>query len=195
MDPVPAKPAKLVPVETGPSMGDDPKALTFTVAIDDAELSAVDSSYVAPGLPLDEHLDRRKYITRIVQARLHQARFRTQILHAYQERCAICRLRHEELLDAAHILPDGHARGQPVVQNGLALCKLHHSAFDGNFLGIRPDSVIEIRKDILEETDGPVLLHGLKEFHAKKLHLPRAEQAKPDPSRLEERYGLFRKTG
>src|SRR3989304_615457 len=45
---------------------------------------------------------------------MHQQEFRQE--------CAICRLRHEELLDAAHILPDGHPRGEPVVPNGLALC-------------------------------------------------------------------------
>src|SRR5712692_8461929 len=34
---------------------------------------------------------------------------------------AICRLRHDELLEAAHILPDGHPLGEPVIPNGLAL--------------------------------------------------------------------------
>ena len=51
--------------------------------------------------------------------RLHQATFRERVLHAYRTSCAICRLRHRELLDAAHILPDGHPRGEPVVPNGL----------------------------------------------------------------------------
>jgi hypothetical protein len=59
------------------------------------------------------------------------------VLRAYRDCCAVCRLRHEELLDAAHILPDGHPRGEPVVRNGLALCKLHHAAFDRHILGIR----------------------------------------------------------
>ena len=35
----------------------------------------------------------------------------------------MCRLHHEELLDAAHILPDAHPLGLPNVSNGLALCK------------------------------------------------------------------------
>src|ERR1035441_6127471 len=26
---------------------------------------------------------------------------------------------------AGHILPDGHPRGEPIVPNGLALCKIH----------------------------------------------------------------------
>ena len=67
-----------------------------------------------------------------------QRTFRERVLRAYQEQCAICRLRHQELLDAAHILPDGDPRGEPVVSNGLALCNLHHAAYDRNILGITP---------------------------------------------------------
>ncbi len=51
----------------------------------------------------------------------------------------MCRLRHEELLEAAHILPDGHPQGLAVVPNGLALCKLHHAAFDSYIIGVTPD--------------------------------------------------------
>ena len=43
-------------------------------------------------------------------------------------RCALCRLRHQELLDAAHITPDSEAEGEPLVSNGVVLCKLHHAA-------------------------------------------------------------------
>jgi len=40
---------------------------------------------------------------------------------AYRQSCAICRLRHKELLDSAHILPDLHPLSEPVVSNGLSL--------------------------------------------------------------------------
>jgi putative restriction endonuclease len=114
------------------------------------------------------------------------------VLKAYRSQCALCRLRHEKLLDAAHIIADGEPGGDPVVQNGLALCKLHHAAFDKFFLAIRPDYIIEVRKDILEEEDGPMLVHGLKEMHEERLHLPRSHSAYPDPARLQERYERFR---
>ncbi len=58
----------------------------------------------------------------LTQRRLHRQGFRERVLRAYQEQCAICRLRHDELLDAAHILPDGHPKGEPIVPNALALC-------------------------------------------------------------------------
>jgi len=68
--------------------------------------------------------------------------FRQRVIRAYQERCALCSLRHRELLDAAHIAPDGQLEGEPAVSNGVALCKLHHAAFDRLFFAIRPDYVI-----------------------------------------------------
>ena len=68
------------------------------------------------------------------------------MLHAYHTRCAICRLGHEELLQAAHILPDGHPRGMPIVPNGLTLCGLHHPAFDAHVLGVSPELEVEVAR-------------------------------------------------
>ena len=44
--------------------------------------------------------------TRVFQQRLHQREFRERVVRAYQHHCAVCRLRRNELLDAAHIMPD-----------------------------------------------------------------------------------------
>ncbi len=79
-----------------------------------------------------------------------------------------------------------------MVPNGLALCSIHHRAFDRNVLGIRPDLVIDVRREVLEEIDGPMLRHGLQEMRGVRIRVPRAVAAKPDPSRLEERYAQFR---
>jgi putative restriction endonuclease len=100
-------------------------------------------------------------------------------------------LRHEELLDAAHIIPDGEEGGDPIVPNGLSLCKLHHAAFDRQFLAIRPDYIIVIRADILKEKDGPMLLHGLKAMHNRGIILPRVVKERPSPVLLERRYERF----
>ena len=66
------------------------------------------------------------------------------MLHAYRDHCAFCSLKHRELLDAAHILPDNEG-GRASVSNGLSLCKIHHAAFDKNILGINEDFRIEVR--------------------------------------------------
>jgi putative restriction endonuclease len=138
-----------------------------------------------------ENNSRRSYITANVRQRVHQSAFRERVLRAYREQCAMCKLRHSELLDAAHIIPDGEPDGDPIVPNGLSLCKLHHAAFDRGFLGIRPDYVVEVRQDILHENDGPMLLHGLKEMHEKRIFLPRNASQRPSESLLERRYSRF----
>jgi len=104
----------------------------------------------------------------------------------------MCRLRHASLLDAAHNLPDTHPRGTPVVPNGLALCKIHHAAFDQNILGVPPDLVVEVRRDILAEVDGPMLRHGLQEMAGVTVCAPTRRDARPDRARLKERYEQFR---
>jgi putative restriction endonuclease len=113
-------------------------------------------------------------------------------LRAYNEACAICRLRHPELLDAAHILPDAHPLGQPIVPNGLALCRLHHAAFDRHIIGVRPDLVVEVRDDVLSEIDGPMLVHGLQDNHGRALVTPRRPVDRPRAEFLAERYDLFK---
>src|SRR2546425_1212151 len=136
---------------------------------------------------------RRQYVTAVVRQRLHQRGFRQRVLRAYQQCCAICRLRHDELLEAAHILPDGHPLGEPVIPNGLALCKLHHAAFDSYIIGVTPDLEVKVRLDILEEVDGPMLQHGLQGFQNRPIHVPRADHLKPNRDFLAERYELFRR--
>jgi putative restriction endonuclease len=141
--------------------------------------------------PGETSLDRR-YTRRLTLQRLHQVIFRPKVLRAYESRCALCRLGHAPLLDAAHILPDHHVRGEPVVPNGLAMCKIHHAAYDANIIGIRPDRVVEVRGDVLTEIDGPMLRHGLQEMHGSSIFLPRSRRDHPDPARLEERFEQFR---
>ncbi len=122
---------------------------------------------------------RRQYAEATVKRRLHQPAFRMRVLRAYDGSCALCRLRHPELLDAAHIKEDSDG-GEPVVPNGVAMCAIHHRAFDANVLGIRPDFIVQIREDVLEEHDGPTLRHALQGVHGEKLVLPRQRGAHPD---------------
>ncbi|MGH2757949.1 MAG: HNH endonuclease [Actinomycetota bacterium] len=170
-------------------VADDPGVLTFTVAVDDYLLDTSEDPFTVDPAP------RRAYVTRLVRARLHQVGFRQRVIRAYQQKCAICRLRRVELLDAAHILPDTDPRSAPVVPNGLALCRLHHAAFDRNVLGIRPNYQVEIRRDVLDETDGPMLVHGLQGFQGATLLVPRMERLRPIREFLAERYERFRAAG
>jgi putative restriction endonuclease len=137
---------------------------------------------------------RREYAERVVRQRLHQPLFRRQVLAAYRTQCALCRLRHGELLDAAHIKEDSEG-GEPIVPNGIAMCAIHHRAFDSFVLGVRPDYVVEVRQDVLDEVDGPTLLHALQGIHGSALVVPTRRIARPDPQLLERRYERFRAAG
>jgi putative restriction endonuclease len=167
-------------------VGDEPSRLTFRIAADAA--GSGDSSLFTGGAeaPL------KRYATALVKRRLHQHRFRELVVDAYGERCTVCRLHHSELLDAAHILEDKDERGKPEVPNGLALCKIHHGAYDANILGIAPDLKIHIREDILAEVDGPMLKYGLQAMNGGLITVPSRAELKPNVEYLEARFDGFR---
>jgi putative restriction endonuclease len=123
---------------------------------------------------------------------MFQQAFRELVIDAYNCQCAMCRLKHRGLLDAAHIISDADG-GIPKNVNGLSLCKIHHSAFDQNILGINPDYIIEVRSDVLEEIDGPMLKYGIQEMHGNKIILPHSSAKRPDRELLAERFEKFRK--
>lgn len=60
-------------------------------------------------------------------------------------------------------------------------------------LGVRPDLIIELRRDILDEADGPVLRFGLQGLHLRAIHAPRLLELRPSEEFLAERFELFRK--
>ncbi len=179
-------PGKYLPVWPVYIIGDDPSSLSFTVAVDDLSSLLKDEGKVK------EPDGRKLYITKMVKVRLHQQAFREKVLYAYKSQCALCQLKHSELLDAAHIIPDGEPESKPTIDNGLSLCKLHHAAFDKYFIGITPDYLVEVREDILQEFDGPMLQHGLKELNGNKILVPSKQIEKPNPDFLDIRYQRFK---
>jgi putative restriction endonuclease len=173
---------------------DNPAKLFFSVAVDDATHVGLNVEDQVHGFVSEDSMARRVYITAAVRQRLHQRAFRERVLDAYRHQCSFCRLRHEELLDAAHIIGDTEPKGEPVVRNGLSLCKLHHAAFDSHFVGLRPDYVLEVRQDILKEHDGPTLVHAIQALHGASIALPRQLAQQPSRELLEIRYERFRAT-
>jgi putative restriction endonuclease len=172
-------------------IGDDPINLTFKVSVDDT-LPAFTYSESNLSRQVAEVSDpRHAYLTSTVKVRLFQRAFREKVLDAYRSQCAFCRLKHRELLDAAHIIPDNMPEGRSTIENGLSLCKLHHAAYDSFMIGVTPDYIIHIREDILEEEDGPVLQHGLKGLHNTKLILPSHKSHYPSRDALAWRYTRF----
>jgi putative restriction endonuclease len=121
-------------------VGEEPEEHQFVVALEDGMREQwTDRIFHPADLAL-----RRQYAEATVRRRLHQPAFRIRVLSAYSGSCALCNLRHPELLDAAHIKEDRDG-GEPIVPNGVAMCAIHHRAFDADVLGIRPDYVVQVR--------------------------------------------------
>jgi putative restriction endonuclease len=166
-------------------IGEERANLQFIVDID----AVAQPDIIWPSVELELDPSYRQQLTKL---RLHQRPFRAAVLRAYRTSCAVCSFRHSELLDAAHIQEDG-AGGRPVVTNGLTLCKMHHAAYDRRILGITPGYEVRVNADVLREVDGPMLRHGIQEFHGKQLLvLPDSRRQRPDRLLLEARYEAFR---
>lgn len=134
----------------------------------------------------------RRYALRLVKQRLHQTSFREAVIAAYSGRCAVSKLAEPVLLDAAHIISDrDELLGQPVVQNGMPLSKLHHAAFDRHLIGVDPDYRLHVAERLLSQKDGP-MLEALKKLHGGRIRLPRRLEDRPDRDRLAQRFELFR---
>ncbi|OXR39781.1 hypothetical protein B7C42_08146 [Nocardia cerradoensis] len=173
-----------VPVYPVYVVADDQEKRQFLIALDES----------LRRLPHPTHPDEieRRYIERVTKQRLHQPEFRARVLNAYKYQCTICNLKLGELLDAAHIIADGKPDGTPTIDNGLSMCKIHHAAYDSNFLGISPDYEVRINQKLMDDEDGPMLRHGLQEMNGRKLFVPSRRQHKPSRDRLAVRYDEFK---
>ena len=138
---------------------------------------------------LEDPIERR-YAVREVSVRLHQVRFRGRVLPAYRHHCTVCRLKEERLLDAAHIISDVEAAGVAAVSNGLALCSIHHRAFDQDLVGISPDYFVHVSDKLLADEDGP-MLDVLKGFDGAHIEAPKRKSWQPDRELLAIRFERF----
>ena len=75
----------------------------------------------------------RRHAVLATKRALRDSDFRKRVLVAYGHSCAMCGIQLR-LLDAAHILPVAHDDSTDGTDNGVALCALHHRAYDGEFV-------------------------------------------------------------
>lgn len=94
--------------------------------------------------PDDLPSSRREVMTTTLR-RLRDSRFGEQVLSAYGHRCAFCGIQLR-LIDAAHILPVKHPDSNDKVTNGIALCALHHRAYDAALVTFDVSYAIRISK-------------------------------------------------
>ena len=123
--------------------------------------------------------------------RVRSQAFSDLVKKAYSDRCAICGEARRDAqgrpeVQAAHIYPV-EKEGPDDLRNGLALCRLHHWAFDGALLGV--DATFVVR--VFEPGRGA---KGVSDRDGEPLAaLPKDEAQRPHPLFLEARFKLSKK--
>ena len=136
-----------------------------------------ESKHSSPDLTEDDE----SFIT--ARRRERDQAFAQKVKDAYDERCAMCGTRRVAPngsieVEAAHIYPKSEG-GVDDVRNGLALCKLHHWAFDNGWLSVTDDYDIIVRG--AENRDG---YDEFRDLDGDVLHLPNDEDMRPHPQFL-----------
>jgi putative restriction endonuclease len=123
------------------------------------------------------------------EIRVRSKTFARQVKQTYDYTCAVCgasRFSPEgnPEVEAAHIYPKREG-GSDDVRNGVALCKLHHWAFDTGWLSLSDQHEVLV-KAATEQ-------NGYKEFEqleGEQIHLPEQEEMKPHPIFIEKHRQL-----
>jgi putative restriction endonuclease len=105
----------------------------------------------------------RKTTVVSVSKKLRDVSFRKRVLTAYSYHCAVCGVQLK-LVEAAHIIPVNHDNGTDETRNGLALCALHHKAFDQALITVIEDYSIQINRNRVSELQNQKLSDGLARF-------------------------------
>lgn len=108
-------------------------------------------------------------------------KFREYVMRAYEYRCAVCgfnvRLGNSPVaLEAAHIRWFTHG-GPDIVNNGIALCTLHHKLFDRGVFTLNEDFVFQVA----ENAHGTIgFEEWLMRYHGNKLRNPQSPEYEPN---------------
>lgn len=134
----------------------------------------------------------RRKVIRTIATTYRAYDFRERVLGAYGHRCAFCRVQLS-LLDAAHIVPVAAPGSTDEIVNGIALCKLHHFAYDSNLVSFDWRYRIEVSQARLAELSAMNVDGGLKKFRAAlapTLALPTQVRHHPNKSYIRMARGI-----
>ncbi|HBU6574047.1 HNH endonuclease [Citrobacter amalonaticus] len=106
--------------------------------------------------------------------------FRQQVLRAYNYECAICgyNMRHDNTsvaLEAAHIKWKQYG-GPCEIPNGLALCAIHHKAFDKGSIGLDESMRVQVSEAV---NGGGIVGRLFWDFQGKIISLPQVKAYYP----------------
>lgn len=127
-------------------------------------------------VPIDSELDGRKRVLMQVAMRQGQSNFRSLMLSAYEQKCAITGCSTVDVLEAAHIIP---YRGVHTnrADNGLLLRSDLHTLFDLGRLWIDPQTLTVLLAQGMEDTE-------YWQYQGVKIALPESENDWPNPEHL-----------
>lgn len=102
--------------------------------------------------------------------------FRQQVLRAYNYECAICgyNMQHDNTsvaLEAAHIKWKQYG-GPCEIPNGLALCAIHHKAFDKGSIGLDESMRVQVSEAV---NGGGIVGRLFWDFQGKIISLPQVK--------------------
>ena len=106
---------------------------------------------------------KRRYAITSTRRALRDINFRDRVLTAYKHRCAFCGIQLK-LLDGAHILPASHPASNDLTSNGIALCALHHRAYDRSLITFDPSFRTKMNSQKIHELKETGHDGGLRNF-------------------------------
>lgn len=160
----------------------------FAASVADTEILAEAARGVEVNLDHVGSHGRREAVRKVMERR-GQENFRLRVLTVYDYCCAACEVQLD-LVDAAHIIPVP-VGGSNRTSNGLALCSLHHAAYDRGLIGIRPNYTVITNADAIRRLRHLDRHGGLESFEdtlRDEIILPDRAQDRPDRRAL--RQGL-----
>ena len=112
--------------------------------------------------------------TAVRRVRRLQSLFRQIVLVSYDSACAVCDLAVPDLLDAAHITPWGREAARRLdPANGIAMCVLHHRAFDRGLISVAADNRVVLADELRREDATPVHRVALLGIEGRAVRPPR----------------------
>lgn len=178
-----------VPGVLGEYILDQPQLHGF--AATDRDLGALEKVLENPATPAmaigEATSEPRKIVLAQVARKLRLSGFVERVLRAYAYRCAMCSVQLR-LIDAAHIVPVAFANDD-TTRNGIALCSLHHRAYDASLLSmdsgyrvvLNPDRIARLKRD--DRVGG---LQAFRKHLRALLDLPPAVGDRPDPRLIDQ---------
>lgn len=117
-----------------------------------------------------------------------QAIFRSVLLKAYENKCAICSFSFTEALEAAHIVPWSKSNNAEKISpnNGILLCSNHHKLFDSGIIKINTEFKIfhnDNKKKNYSEVDQILTI----EMNHKTIQLPKEKKLQPSVDLINKR--------